>query len=538
MSKHFPKEGIYATMNKTMSKVASKNTAPEIKLREALDAKGFKFNTNPTNLLGKPDLVFPVNRVVIFVDGDYWHGGQWIKRKLSSLEDQFQNTETQNYWLHKIRRNMERDCDITSKLTAEGWTVLRFWETDVYHHLERCVTIVSEAINNTGKIPFSQVSQKSFAEFFAGIGLMRIGLEKQGWQVAFANDFDPQKHEIYQSHFRDEYEHFLLGDVHQLNPEDIPSVTLATASFPCNDLSLAGARHGLCGKHSSAFWGFLNIIQNMNDRKPPLILLENVPGFLASHNGNDFQEALLALNRLGYSVDAFIIDAARFVPQSRQRLFVVGTLDQLSSIWEVKEQPQFHESDVRPKALAEFIKKHPEIRWNIRDLPHLPTLRSTLKDLIEDLPDTSDLWWSHERVEYLLNQMSPKHHAIAEQMISGPEYSYGTVFRRIRNKKSMGELRTDGLAGCLRTPRGGSGRQILFKAGKGKCHARLLTPRECARLMGVGDYTITVPLNQALFGFGDAVCVPVIEWIAKYYLNPVVTELIHQNPDQSLKGKG
>jgi DNA (cytosine-5)-methyltransferase 1 len=91
----------------------------------------------------------------------------------------------------------------------------------------------------------------------------------------------------------------------------------------------------------------------------------------------------------------------------------------------------------------------------------------------------------------------------------------------------MAELRTDGIAGCLRTPRGGSGRQILFKAGKGRYSVRLLTPRECARLMGADDYRISGSLNQALFGFGDAVCVPVIEWIAENYLNPVINEWIH-----------
>ena len=78
----------------------------------------------------------------------------------------------------------------------------------------------------------------------------------------------------------------------------------------------------------------------------------------------------------------------------------------------------------------------------------------------------------------------------------------------------------------MRTPRGGSGRQILFKAGKGRYYARLLTPRECARLMGADDFRLTVPLNQALFGFGDAVCVPVISWIAKNYLNPLFEEVV------------
>ena len=117
--------------------------------------------------------------------------------------------------------------------------------------------------------------------------------------------------------------------------------------------------------------------------------------------------------------------------------------------------------------------------------------------------------------------MSPKHRAQTEAMIHGSRTSYGTVFRRIRNGKSMAELRTDGVAGCLRTPRGGSGRQILVAAGKGRFAVRLLTPRECARLMGADKFVIKASLNQALFGFGDAVCVPVIEWIARNYLNPV-----------------
>jgi DNA (cytosine-5)-methyltransferase 1 len=119
-------------------------------------------------------------------------------------------------------------------------------------------------------------------------------------------------------------------------------------------------------------------------------------------------------------------------------------------------------------------------------------------------------------------------------MIAQRKWSYGTVFRRIRHGKSMAELRTDGLAGCLRTPRGGSGRQILFKAGYGKHFARLLTPRECARLMGANNYAIDVPLNQALFGFGDAVCVPVIKWIAANYLNPVLSELVKARPKKAV----
>ena len=364
---------------------------------------------------------------------------------------------------------------------------------------------------------------KTTAEFFAGIRLMRIGLENAGWRIAFANDIDQDKWQMYKDHFGDSGE-FVVEDIHELKTSQVPSVSLATASFPCNDLSLAGSRHGLAGAQSSAFWGFIDILKGMKRerRQPPIVLLENVSGFLSSNEGHDFEDALLALNDLGYAVDTFILDAARFVPQSRQRLFVVGMKTRRVAAF--NETPGFYESDTRPPALATFILLHPDINWRIRELPPLPRCTKRLEDILEDLPLNHQMWWSRERCEYLLNQMSPKHTAQAQVMIRGERVQYGTVFRRVRNGKSMAELRTDGIAGCLRTPRGGSGRQILLTAGKGRFNVRLLTPRECARLMGAGDFTLRVPLNQALFGFGDAVCVPVIEWLANNYLNPVWTD--------------
>jgi DNA (cytosine-5)-methyltransferase 1 len=365
------------------------------------------------------------------------------------------------------------------------------------------------------------IKPKLVAEFFSGIGLMRVGLEKEGWSVAFANDIDDQKVKMYNDHFGDNSLHVVPEDIHNLSAETIPTVDLATASFPCNDLSLAGSRNGLSGEHSSAFWGFIKIIGDLRERKPAMILIENVPGFLTSHGGKDFEKAMLALNGLGYLVDAFMLDASYFVPQSRQRLFVVGCLER-----HAKPTVIFSENALRPRALSSFIVGHSDIRWHIKNLPPPPTtVRKHLISILDRLPPYAPEWWSQERTQYLLNQMSPRHRAIADAMINGKRWSYGTVFRRVRNSKSMAELRVDGLAGCLRTPRGGSGRQILFKAGKGKCYARLLTPRECARLMGVDDYVIRAGSNQALFGFGDAVCVPVISWIARNYLNPMFDDL-------------
>ena len=110
--------------------------------------------------------------------------------------------------------------------------------------------------------------KKTFAEFFAGIGLMRMGLEREGWTIAFANDIAADKYEMYSEHFRDAKYHFVLDDIHKLNADIIPTVALATASFPCNDLSLAGMRKGLAGKESSAYWGFVRILDEMGDRRP------------------------------------------------------------------------------------------------------------------------------------------------------------------------------------------------------------------------------------------------------------------------------
>lgn len=356
------------------------------------------------------------------------------------------------------------------------------------------------------------------AEFFAGIGLVRLAMERQGLRVVFANDIDPGKQEVYEANFPDD--DFVLGDIHRLKADQIPDCEIATASFPCTDLSVAGAMNGIHSGESSAFWGLRDILREMGTRRPPVVLLENVPGFLMSKSGRDFESALRAMNDLGYAVDALFLNASRFVPQSRLRLFVVGKLG-----FDGETPFGLAESEYRPKALTDFILAHPDIRWHLRALPAVPDRTQTLDSIIEKLPDDSPVWWNEKRREYFMNQLSARHSAIAQRMIASTRTSYATAFRRVRKGRSMAELRSDGLAGCLRTPKGGSGRQILFSAGRGRYGVRLLTARECARLQGVPDsYRIPVPLNQALFGFGDAVCVPAVEWIAENYLIPQIQE--------------
>lgn len=346
------------------------------------------------------------------------------------------------------------------------------------------------------------------AEFFAGIGLVRLALERQGWQVVFANDLDPNKAEMYRHNWPKD-DHLAVADIHALDAASIPECDLYTASFPCNDLSIAGKWEGLNGKESSAFWGLIRILRELGPKRPKTVLLENVVGFLMSGGGRDFEKALIALNDLDYLVDAVILNASRWTPQSRARLFVIATQDDGAA-----RSTFALETDARPAPLVDFIAAHPDIDWNLRVLPPLPKRASRLVDILEDLPDDDPHWWNAERADYFMAQLSERHAEQAQAMIAAKSYSYATAFRRVRHGRSMAELRTDGIAGCLRTPRGGSGRQILFKAGKGRYQVRLLTARECARLQGVPDsYVIDVPLNQALFGFGDAVCVPAVEWV-------------------------
>jgi hypothetical protein len=113
-----------------------------------------------------------------------------------------------------------------------------------------------------------QASLLTVAEYFAGIGLVRMGLEPFGWRVVFANDISEKKYEMYKAFFPDANGHYTVGDIFKVDPRQVPKTTLATCSFPCIDLSLAGNMNGIGGKHSSAFWGFIRILKSQGDSAP------------------------------------------------------------------------------------------------------------------------------------------------------------------------------------------------------------------------------------------------------------------------------
>ncbi|MBI4567728.1 MAG: DNA cytosine methyltransferase [Planctomycetes bacterium] len=219
------------------------------------------------------------------------------------------------------------------------------------------------------------------------------------------------------------------------------------------------------------------------------------------------------LNDLGYACDAVMLDAVHFVPQSRPRLFVIASRG--SSLRAVRAlEPA---SRLRPPAVERFMRTNRDLGWGRVDLPPPPTRRLTLADIVEVESGDSPLWWSAERTGHLVQTMRPLDRARAESLRRATSPTVGTVYRRTRYGKAVAELRVDGVAGCLRTARGGSSKQFVVAGGNGTLRARNMTPRECARLQGAPDsFRLDVPVNQALFGFGDAVCVPAVSWLVSH----------------------
>ncbi len=366
------------------------------------------------------------------------------------------------------------------------------------------------------------------AEYFAGIGLFRMGLEPAGWTVAYANDWSPERASMYQGFFGDVYD---VKDVFSVAAKDVPRTTLATCSFPCIDLSLAGNLRGLDGEHSSAFWGFYGILREQGMEAPPIILLENVTGWLSSNKGGDFYAVAAALNELGYACDAFALNARCFVPQSRPRVFMVGINHAyLSDSRNLKTDGIYFRSErLLPAKLKQLIRDSDNIHWAHLEIPDPPPYKSKgfSEGIVEELLSDDPRWWPREMVEKHLAMMPPLHLDMVRGLVDEKRQTARTFYRRRRPTGQRAEVRSDDIAGCLRTAVGGSGKQFMVMAGNGEIRMRTLTPREYARLQGVPD-TFPIMVNserQALNAFGDAVCVPVVSWIAHNVLRPLVENL-------------
>lgn len=372
---------------------------------------------------------------------------------------------------------------------------------------------------------------RTVADFFAGIGLVTLGLNQAGWKTVYALDYDPLKEIQYTTNFGKK--HYHTKDIAEEKGSKVPNVTLAHASFPCTDLSLAGSRQGIYKGESQAFWEFARILKEMKVKhgksNPNYVLIENVEGLLTSNNGMDLREVLVELNKLGYRVDLLRINASHFVPQSRVRIFIIGVHESLVDSFtqnDLVQEYSLRSTNARPDKILKYINKHADIDWYFQRLPNLPIRSGELSDII----DETETWWPEERTNFLYNQLHDRQRVILEQQKNRPNYRYYAGFRRMRmrdgKRQSTVELRNDDIAGCLRTPKGGSARQILVRAGKGQINARLFNGKEAGRLMGASDFVIheDITFNQALFGFGDAVCVQVLKWLGENYFNTLLEE--------------
>lgn len=363
------------------------------------------------------------------------------------------------------------------------------------------------------------------AEYFAGIGLFRMGLERAGWQVVYANDWSRERAQMYGGFFGAAYP---VQDIFAVDAAAIPPVTLATCSFPCIDLSLAGNRRGLNGKHSSAFWGFYEILRAQGSARPPLVLLENVAGWLSANGGADFYAVAAALNKIGYACAAFALNARSFLPQSRPRIFMLGVQESHCPVVNRPAAAAYHRrsKELFPPRLRRLILDNQEIRWAELPIPEPPAYREGgfSAEIVEPLPPDDPRWWPPEKVDKHIAMMSPSHRAMVQDLARGDGETNRTFYRRRRAAGQQAEVRSDDIAGCLRTAVGGSGKQFLVAAGQGVIRMRTLTPREYARLQGVPDAFPIVANSerQSLNAFGDAVCVPAVAWIAEKVLNPLL----------------
>lgn len=370
----------------------------------------------------------------------------------------------------------------------------------------------------------------SFYEFFAGGGMARAGLGSD-WRCLFANDFDPMKAQVYASNWGHELK---LADIATIRAQQLPAhADLAWASFPCQDLSLAGYYRGLgtndAATHtrSGTFWPFWKLISSLKRRIPKIIVLENVYGAITSNQGRDFASICSALASEGYRLGALVIDAKHFVPQSRQRFFMVAVRQDLYIPPELiakKPSEKWHHP-----TLQEAVKRLPAnvfSRWMWWKLPSPRKRSQTFADIIELNPSTVS-WDSKFQTQRLLQMMTPLNLKKVGAAMALKKLVVGGVYRRTRTydgvKTQRAEVRFDDISGCLRTPSGGSSRQrVLVIYGK-NVQSRLLSSREAARLMGLPDtYKLPERYNDAYHVAGDGVVVPVVRHLAKHLLEPLL----------------
>ena len=377
---------------------------------------------------------------------------------------------------------------------------------------------------------------RSFYEFFAGGGMARAGLG-EGWTCLFANDFDAKKAETYRTNYP-ATDVLREGDVRKIEAKELPGrADLIWGSFPCQDLSLAGGGAGLKGERSGTFYPFWGIVKGLiaDSRGPKIIALENVLGTLTSHSGRDFEAICKTFADAGYRYGALVINAALFVPQSRPRLFVIGVRSDVeigAGLLSPGPTGPFHTPALQ-RAFDRVGNAALKLRvwWNV---PVPDRRNETFADLIEENP-TSVRWHTTAERDQLIAMMSPVNRAKLEKAKKAGRRMVGGVYKRTRRdengvKVQRAEVRFDDIAGCLRTPAGGSSRQVIIVVDGPKVRSRLISSRETARLMGLKEeYQLPRNYNEAYHLTGDGVAVHVVRHLAENIFEPLT------KPSESVK---
>jgi DNA (cytosine-5)-methyltransferase 1 len=352
----------------------------------------------------------------------------------------------------------------------------------------------------------------TFVDFFAGSGLVTQGV-KHACVPVWSNDICPKKTAIYRANHGED--HFHLGSIEQVSGMEIPKGDIVWASFPCQDLSLAGKMGGLAASRSGLFWEWLRVLDEM-PVKPAVIALENVVGLLSANGGEDFRLLYQALRERSYKVGPMLLDARHWVPQSRPRVFVVAAQDHLDTSHLEDNGPNWlHPEPVR-KAIAPL---DDIVFWS---MPRPKKRGKSLSDLIDwDAPV-----FDETRAQALFSLIAPSHRELLDKLPRTQRAAF-PGYRRTRHGKQVLELRFDDLSGCLRTAEGGSSRQFLLLHDKGHWTARLITPREAALLMGAPKtYKLSTSYNESYNAMGDAVVVPVVKYLVDHLFLPI-TQAAH-----------
>ncbi|MDR1481797.1 MAG: DNA cytosine methyltransferase [Synergistaceae bacterium] len=358
---------------------------------------------------------------------------------------------------------------------------------------------------NKSSVMQRPINTNKALDFFAGSGLVTAALSPW-FSVVWANDVSPKKGLTYTANHGNS--HFVLEDIRNIKGSMIPSATLAWASFPCQDLSLAGKIKGIYASRSGLVWEWLRILDEL-DQYPVILVAENVLGLLSSNGGSGYIDLHNALLERGYNVGPLLIDAKWFLPQSRPRVFVVAIRQSIpidsfcsNAVSWAREGKVFNDLSKRLDNWA---------AWNI-ERPRTP--KQTLKRYVDlNAPFPKKEWQQHNL--NLIPQERLDEFASSSELIAAG-------YKRVRKNKLVLEIRFDGMAGCLRTPSGGSSKQLLiFKTSEG-LKTRFITIREAARLMGAPDsYELPGSYLDGYTAMGDAVAAPVVRHLAKYLLYPL-----------------